>query len=503
MMNQWEYDKDYPVVFIDKDFNILSLNRRAVQEYGEVVGEKCYRVFNGYETPCDENSPYVCPIKVLQNSGLRNFTGVYIFNRKGKKYISLTVRKEGDIFCQEQVELDKDRPDIVDIKSVLSNLYEGIIVLDQRGKVKIINRKFLSIFRIRESADYFIEKDINEVKHLFPESIRDIFEREEFPENEELVVHYSDKYLIIKKVSINSCHKLWSFIEKKDVDLGDEIFRILLETTPVGIFLQCNGRFMYVNPTMSSILETTPGELIGTNVYRYIYPDDRPKVSEVVRRRKKGERFIERYTIRVVTGTGKIRWVEITSETIMFKGKYCGIGSVIDITDRKKLEENLRKLATVDQLTGIYNRYAFEKFLEEEINRAERYGSSFSIIMFDIDNFKDVNDMYGHQVGDRILKELVNIVRSSIRKSDIFARWGGEEFMILVPIKEKQDAYRIAEKIREKIEKHRFDNVGKITVSIGVSFYKKGDSIKTIIRRADTALYQAKKSGKNMTVVAD
>ncbi|MDQ7055582.1 MAG: GGDEF domain-containing protein [Persephonella sp.] len=205
----------------------------------------------------------------------------------------------------------------------------------------------------------------------------------------------------------------------------------------------------------------------------------------------------------MVTGTGKERWIEITSETIMFKGKYCGIGSVIDITDRKNLEENLRKLATVDQLTGIYNRYAFEKFLEEEINRAERYGSGFSIIMFDIDNFKDVNDMYGHQVGDRILKELVNIVRNSIRKSDIFARWGGEEFMILVPIKEKQDAYRIAEKIRSEIENYRFDSVGKVTVSIGVSFYKKGDSIKTIIRRADTALYQAKKSGKNMTVVAD
>ncbi|MDQ7055583.1 MAG: PAS domain-containing protein [Persephonella sp.] len=187
--------------------------------------------------------------------------------------------------------LDRDRPDIVDMKSVLSNLYEGVVILDHKGKIKIINRKFISIFGIRESTDYFVEKDIKEVKHLFPESIRNIFERKEFPENEELVVHYGDKYLIIKKISINSNHKLWSFIEKKDVDLGDEIFRILLETTPVGIFLQCNGRFMYVNPTMASILETTPGELIGAHVYRYIHPEDRQKVSEVVRRRKRGERF--------------------------------------------------------------------------------------------------------------------------------------------------------------------------------------------------------------------
>ncbi|MDQ7055584.1 MAG: hypothetical protein Q9M89_03500 [Persephonella sp.] len=93
MMNQWEYDKDYPVVFIDKDFNIVSLNHKAVLEYGEVVGDKCYRVFNRYETPCDENSPYVCPIKVLQKSGLSKFSGIYIFNTRKRQYVSITVKK--------------------------------------------------------------------------------------------------------------------------------------------------------------------------------------------------------------------------------------------------------------------------------------------------------------------------------------------------------------------------------------------------------------------------
>ncbi len=502
-MNKQKYDKNYAVIVVDKDFNIASTNYKAVEEYGDIVGKKCHRVFNDYEKPCDEISPYVCPIRVLQNTSLKKFTSVYAFNRKRGNYVYLTVKKEGEHFVQEHINLNGNKLDILDVNSILKNLYEGIVIIDSNSrKIKMINKKFISIFNIKADEEYFLEKDVKEIQKYLPQSISNIFDRKEFLSGEEFVVHYKGKYLIIKVININGNYKLWSFIEKEEIDLGDEIFRILLETTQVGIFLQCGGRFMYANPTLSSMLETMPGELIGAKIDKYIYSKDRKKILKIAKKRESNKNSVEKHTLRITTGTGKMKWIEVTSKPISFKGKDCSIGSVIDITDRKELEENLRKLATIDQLTGIYNRYAFEKFFEKEINRAERYKTKFSIIMFDIDNFKNINDIYGHQIGDRVLKEIVKVVKKNIRKSDIFARWGGEEFMILVPIKNRTDAYKIAEKIRKKIEKHRFDGIKNITISIGVAFYKEGDSIKTVIRRADTALYQAKKSGKNVTVVS-
>ncbi|SNZ06732.1 PAS domain S-box-containing protein/diguanylate cyclase (GGDEF) domain-containing protein [Persephonella hydrogeniphila] len=499
-----KYDSNYPVIVIDRDFNIVFSNRNSRKIYGNIEGKKCYQVFNNLSSPCYKVMPYVCPIRVLKNTKNKEFTGLYHLNSCGDRYVLMNVIKDKDFFIQKHRFFAEKEFSLPDFKRVLDLLGEGIIIFDTKGIVRYTNKKFLSMFGIKKEPDFFFDKHIDKIRSLFPEEIKDIFSRqEEIPEGEEYLLHFPNRYITVKKSVLDNSFLLWSFIEKKEMDLGDEIFRVLLETTPVGIFLQCSGRFMYINPTMASILETTPGSLIGSSIFDFVHPEYRGKVAEIAKRRNSGERFTEKYVIKVVTGKNKIKWVEITSQTISFRDKNCGIGSVVDITDRKKLEEDLRNLATVDQLTGIYNRYAFERFLEREISRAERYGTKFAILMFDIDNFKQINDIYGHQVGDKVLKEIVQVIKKHIRRSDIFARWGGEEFMVLVPIKNKADAYKIAEKIRKTVENHIFENIKHLTISIGISFYKEGDSIKSLIRRADTALYEAKKTGKNKTVIAD
>lgn len=163
----------------------------------------------------------------------------------------------------------------------------------------------------------------------------------------------------------------------------------------------------------------------------------------------------------------------------------------------------VQKQATTDPLTKCYNRKMFNDLLTAEAERADRYGTIFSLIIFDIDNFKSVNDTYGHLVGDEVLKELVTISSKTTRKSDIFARWGGEEFTILLPETRLSGAVSVAEKMRITISGHDFGVPGHKTCSFGVAGYSPKEETDNLIRNADKALYHAKNNGKNQVAVFD
>lgn len=174
------------------------------------------------------------------------------------------------------------------------------------------------------------------------------------------------------------------------------------------------------------------------------------------------------------------------------------------VKDRtKELHEKnklLVKLSTTDQLTKLYNRVKLDETFENEINRASRYKKEFSILLIDIDFFKSVNDVFGHQVGDSVLVEFADIMKNSIRKIDILGRWGGEEFLIICPNTASKGAIALAENIRKKIQSHLFAVVGNKTVSIGVSTYMPDDTEEKMVERADKALYSAKNDGRNQVV---
>ena len=150
-----------------------------------------------------------------------------------------------------------------------------------------------------------------------------------------------------------------------------------------------------------------------------------------------------------------------------------------------------------DALTGLNNRMRIDEALESEINRAQRYEETFSIIMLDIDKFKKINDTYGHPAGDDVLKEIADLLSSAFRKTDTPGRWGGEEFLILLPQQDRTHASMLAEKLRETIEAKKFPHVEKVTASFGVAEYKSKDTISNIVERADAALYRAKERGRN------
>ena len=162
--------------------------------------------------------------------------------------------------------------------------------------------------------------------------------------------------------------------------------------------------------------------------------------------------------------------------------------------------KELEYLATFDNLTNVYNRYSFRKILYKELLRAERYSHGVALIYFDIDHFKAVNDEHGHQTGDTILKEIGKLATSTIRQTDSIARIGGEEFAIIAPEIDQDDAARMAEKIRSKIEEHSFSVIKQLTVSIGIAHFRNGITTDELIEEADKALYKAKEKGRNKVV---
>lgn len=164
----------------------------------------------------------------------------------------------------------------------------------------------------------------------------------------------------------------------------------------------------------------------------------------------------------------------------------------------KALSSQLRDIAYTDSLTHIYNRLHFAHFLDAEIDKVKRYGGKFSIIFFDLDYFKEVNDNFGHRIGDDVLEQVTKIVSKANRSADIFARYGGEEFIILTPETDLSGALIHAERLRNDIEKYVFPKVGHITSSFGVTeFYVGSDTIESLLERADKALYMAKDYGRN------
>ena len=153
--------------------------------------------------------------------------------------------------------------------------------------------------------------------------------------------------------------------------------------------------------------------------------------------------------------------------------------------------------ATYDTLTGVYNRHMFEEQLKKEMHRAKRYSNALSVILMDIDDFKAINDNHGHKIGDEVLVELAILLQKHLRESDIIARWGGEEFIIILPEMAENQAEIKAEELRKLIEYEVFTKALKVTCSFGLTQYIQGDTMDSIFIRSDDAMYKAKECNKN------
>ncbi len=265
-----------------------------------------------------------------------------------------------------------------------------------------------------------------------------------------------------------------------------------------------DGRYLYITPSCRDISGYSREVFIRDPDFfiSILHPDDRQRFLDHHQKHHRGASEPAEITFRILRKDGELRWIWHKCQAMFAQdGTWQGRRTTNrDVTALKEAEEKLQRLSTTDPLTGAYNRRMFIDMLSREMTRSGRYGEPFSMLMFDLDHFKKVNDTYGHGVGDRVLVEVVQLTMELIRQSDILARWGGEEFMVLLPQTNPDMALALAERLRQRVSEYPFADVGRLTVSIGVAHQQQLDTIDSLLKRVDTAMYRAKQTGRNRVV---
>ena len=282
----------------------------------------------------------------------------------------------------------------------------------------------------------------------------------------------------------------------------------IFKKTPVGLCITDEkGYFELVNPAYCDIYGYQEEELLGRHFSVVATESNKEELTKLHDKFIKGESELRgEWEVQAKNGNRKI----ILADAARIQGpneNYKKVTFVIDITKRKKLEEKLKKAnqklqekAVTDGLTGLYNHKEVIRKLKLEVERAARYDLNLAVMMIDIDDFKEINDTYGHQQGDDILEGLTQRLISITRQKDIIGRYGGEEFIIIFPHTGLNDAWDVGERIRKNIASQKISDI-ELTISGGVADLN-SDSEQKLVKRADQALYQAKNSGKNQIIKA-
>jgi len=273
----------------------------------------------------------------------------------------------------------------------------------------------------------------------------------------------------------------------------------LIETIPNPIFYKdAEGRYQGCNRAFLELIGVERGSLIGRTADD-IWPADLAREYREADAQLLAEGGHQRYEARVENSDGQRRDVLFDKAVLTGKnGHPLGlIGTLTDITERKALEANLAHEASHDSLTGLFNRSHVERAVLHAANEVDRYGGHLGGLLFDLDHFKQVNDNYGHAAGDEVLRRLAELLHHRLREADIVGRWGGEEFLVVLPQTDLKGARQVAEDLRQALESMAMPEAGQVTMSVGCSDYRPGEGTDPFIRRLDDALYAAKDAGRN------
>jgi len=401
-----------------------------------------------------------------------------------------------------------------DLRQILNTAADGLVVIDRDFKILKANNTFLEMFQEEENI---LGRECFEVIHglscntaqcpmiqVFEEGKAIEFEEEKYRRDGTgfSCLIKATPYTDYKGNLVGIVEDFRDITARKIAETtikeSEERFRDILDNSPHLIQnISPEGKFLYVNPAWKKTLEYNDDEVKKLYLSDILVPRAKKQCLEKFAAVLQGEDIFEIETEFVA----KSGWIVSVSGSVSCKfkdGKPAYTRGIFrDITLQKALEEKLHRLATTDELTGCYNRRMFKELCSKEISRAKRQQQPFSVAILDIDYFKNINDTHGHDMGDFVLKNMAQLCMDQIRRDDSLARWGGEEFMVLLPNTGQEKAMELCERLRRAIAGHGFLQLPQITVSLGLTEFIPEDGIESLVKRADQALYAAKKSGRN------
>jgi len=293
---------------------------------------------------------------------------------------------------------------------------------------------------------------------------------------------------------IGYTHSKFKFDAQKEQKETETLYRSLVESTLVGSFLFQNNKLIYVNPYIEDLLGYTRAELSNIDYKKLIHPDD----LSILKIFQPGENDIPPF--RVFNKDGGILYLEAHYTLVAYNSSPTVIGNILDITHLKKAEDKIKYIAYYDQLTQLPNRYMLYDYLNESLVHVNQEVVPLGILFIDLDNFKTINDTYGHKYGDIVLQEASKRLSICIRKGDIVSRFGGDEFIIVLKNTDPKECISIAERIicefQDEFIVH--GNAVITSPSIGICLYPQdGKNTEDLLMHADAAMYTAKGNGRN------
>ncbi len=403
------------------------------------------------------------------------------------------------------------------------------ILLDENNlpydyQIISVNEALLKIFQ--KNKDHFIGRRITDqllFSAEFSNQLAKLYSHVSISKNTESKEIYYKELKKMISVTVfymgkNSCVTRFSNVSEEKI--VEKSFTEIFNYNPEFLVITDEKfKIVKVNKTFEQIAENNLEVILSSGFLKFIHIEDiaetlnsltkvndvNPMVAFCNKLRKNNNTYIEvEWWCMLNKGYIYLSGRDVTAEKAMKRKIEQTNKELLMLNEQlKEKNEKLLKSAITDELTGVYNRKFFEKRVVEEMEIADRANEHISLIIFDLDRFKLVNDNFGHQFGDEVLKRTTQIAGDLIRKTDFLNRVGGEEFAIILPNTNKAQAVLVAEKVRKALEDNKHFKVGQVTGSFGVAERMKAESLRSWYKRADNALYQAKNTGRNRVVDSD